>query len=178
MIFYTAVEPGTLHTRIVGTQADARAINREFTQIDIPIGKPELMAWANDMQRQIDALRDALGRAAIDEPSGKSTDVLDPAPIQPRTSSGDDRPMETAPIRAEPETEIMALDAARLAPIVEQAVERVGELGEAAFEAIDAYQARDGVGGSFSRGVHILSVLCAGEHQLTRLLFRARAKRN
>lgn len=86
--------------------------------------------------------------------------------------------METAPIRAAPETEIMALDAARLAPIVEQAVERVGELGETAFEAIDAYQARDGIGGSFSRGVHILSVLCAGEHQLTRLLFRARAKRN
>ena len=85
--------------------------------------------------------------------------------------------METAPIRAEPPTEIMALDAARLAPIVEQAVERVGELGQTAFEAIDAYQARDGVGGSFSRGVHILSVLCASEHQLTRLLFRARAKR-
>jgi hypothetical protein len=85
--------------------------------------------------------------------------------------------METAPIRAELPTEIMALDAARLAPIVEQAVERVGELGQTAFEAIDAYQARDGVGGSFSRGVHILSVLRAGEHQLTRLLFgRVRAE--
>ena len=46
--------------------------------------------------------------------------------------------METAPIRAESPTEIMALDAARLAPIVEQAVERVGELGQTAFEAIDA----------------------------------------
>ena len=177
MIFYTAVEPGTLHTRIVGTQADARAINREFTQIDIPIGKPELMAWANDMQRQIDELRDALGRAAADEPSGTSAETLEPAPLPHRTTSSDDRPMETAPIRAEPPTEIMALDAARLAPIVEQAVGRVGELGQTAFEAIDAYQARDGVGGSFSRGVHILSVLCASEHQLTRLLFRARAKR-
>ena len=178
MIFYTAVEPGTLHTMIVGTQADARAINREFTQIDIPIGTPELMAWANGMQRQIDELRDALGRAAADEPSGTSAEIRETAPLPPRTTSNDDRSMETAPIRAEPPTEIMALDAARLAPIVEQAVERVGELGETAFEAIDAYQTRDGVGGSFSRGVHILSVLCTGEHQLTRLLFRARAKRS
>ncbi len=77
MIFYTAVEPGTLHTRIVGTQADARAINREFTQIDIPTGKPELMAWANDMQRQIDVLRDALGRATADERNRNSTEILD-----------------------------------------------------------------------------------------------------
>lgn len=83
MIFYTAVKPGTLHTRIVGTQADARAINREFTQIDIPIGKPELMAWANDMQRQIDELRDALGRAAADEPSGTSAEIREPAPLPP-----------------------------------------------------------------------------------------------
>ena len=64
MIFYTAVEPGTLHTRIVGTQADARAINREFTQIDIPIGKPELMAWANGMQRQIEG-PDITGRRVL-----------------------------------------------------------------------------------------------------------------
>ncbi len=84
--------------------------------------------------------------------------------------------METAPMIAGPESEIVELDAARLAPIVEQVVERVGELGETAFDAIDAYQAGNGVGGSFSRGVHFLSVLCAGEHQLTRLLFRARRK--
>ncbi|MFC0203335.1 hypothetical protein [Novosphingobium soli] len=178
MIFYTAVEPGTLHTRIVGTQADARAINREFTQIDIPVGKPERMAWANDMQRQIDELRDALGRAAVDEPNGNSAEILEPAPVQARITSNDDRPMETAPILAGPQTEIMELDATRLAPIAEQAVERVGELGETAFEAIDAFQAGNGVGGSFSRGVHILSVLCAGEHQLTRMLFRARKKIN
>jgi len=178
MIFYTAVEPGTLHTRIVGTQADARAINRDVTRIDIPTGKPELMAWANDMQRQIDVLRDALARAAIDEPNGNSAEILEPAPLPPRITSNEDGPMETVPILAGPETEIMEIDAARLAPIVEQAVERVGELGETAFEAIDAYQARNGVGGSFSRGVHILSVVCAGEHQLTRLLFRARTKTN
>lgn len=90
MIFYTAVEPGTLHTRIVGTQADARAINREFTQIDIPIGKQELMAWANDMQRQIDQLRDALACAAADGPNRNSAEIREPTPVPPRISSSDD----------------------------------------------------------------------------------------
>lgn len=178
MIFYTAIESGTLHIRIVGTQADARAINRNFAQIDIPTGKPELMAWANDMQHQIDVLRDALGRAAVDDPNGNSAETPESAPLPPRITSNDGGCTETAPTIATPETAIMELDAARLAPIVEQAVERVGELAETAFEAIDAYQRGNGVGGSFSRGVHILSVLCAGEHQLTRMLFRTRKKIN
>lgn len=176
MIFYTAVDPGTLHTSIVGTQADARAINRDFTQIDIPTGKTELMAWANGMQRQIDVLRDALGRA--ERSNGNAAKNFEPEPLQHRRISNDGGAMETAPMIVGPETEIMDLDATRLASIVEQAVERVGELGETAFEAIDAHQAGNGVGGSFSRGVHILSVLCAGEHQLTRMLFRVRTKRN
>lgn len=48
MIFYLAVDDKG-DTKIVGTQAEAKAINKGFQQIDIPVDKAGLMAWVQQM---------------------------------------------------------------------------------------------------------------------------------
>lgn len=37
------------NTKIVGTQADAKALNKDFEQIDIPTDKPGLIGWIQQM---------------------------------------------------------------------------------------------------------------------------------
>lgn len=160
MIFYKSkAQDG--RTVITGTQADARAVNKQFEQIDIPTDKAGLMAfaqrWADEefeLNKLIDEMRAQLSRLIAGEPEGSTPSLPQPEP--------------------EPVDNIMSYGAARLAPVAEQVVERIGELGEAAFEALEGHLNTSGVGGSFSRGVHILSVICTSEHQLTRMLFRAR----
>jgi len=48
MIFYLAVDAEN-NTKILGTQADAGKVNRDFQQIDIPVDKAGLMAWIQQM---------------------------------------------------------------------------------------------------------------------------------
>ena len=43
MIFYKA------NNQLYPTQADARAVNKNFEQIDVPTDKPGLMAFINDL---------------------------------------------------------------------------------------------------------------------------------
>lgn len=48
MIFYLSVnEEG--HTKIAGTQAEAKAINPEYSQIEVPTDKTGLMGWIQQM---------------------------------------------------------------------------------------------------------------------------------
>ena len=52
MIFYEAID--TLgQTHIVGTQADARAVNKDFEQIDIPVDKAGLRGFVQKLYDQI-----------------------------------------------------------------------------------------------------------------------------
>ena len=70
MIFYTAIdELGRKH--LVGTQADARAINKQFEQIDIPTDKAGLMAYVQDLMDQV---------GASEAPAAVSVPVQAPAP--------------------------------------------------------------------------------------------------
>jgi hypothetical protein len=48
MIFYLAIDNNN-QTKIVGTQADAKALNPQFEQIDIPVDKVGLMGWIQMM---------------------------------------------------------------------------------------------------------------------------------
>lgn len=49
MIFYLAVDAEG-NTMLAATQADAKAINKDFQQIDVPANsKPDLMAWIQQM---------------------------------------------------------------------------------------------------------------------------------
>lgn len=87
MIFYTASgEDGRLH--IAGTQADAKAINKSFAQIDIPTDKTGLMAWAQALFDRLHTAETALqdGLAAETSPSG-SEQPSSIAPLDlPKTS--------------------------------------------------------------------------------------------
>jgi hypothetical protein len=56
MIFYTATDAdGRTHWE--KTQADARAINKNFEQVDVPVDKPGLHVWLNAMQQKLDEAR-------------------------------------------------------------------------------------------------------------------------
>lgn len=48
MIFYLTVDAAG-HTKILGTQADAGKVNKDFSQIDIPTDKNGLMGWVQQM---------------------------------------------------------------------------------------------------------------------------------
>ena len=48
MIFYLAIGTNNM-TKILGTQADAAKVNKDFVQIDIPTDKAGLMAWIQQM---------------------------------------------------------------------------------------------------------------------------------
>jgi hypothetical protein len=105
------------------------------------------------------------------EPQPVAEPSQDPPPVRPEPEP---EPVDYRAAEATMQDLISAFGPDQLAPVVEAAMERVGHLGEEAFMALDLYHARNGVGAGFSRGVHVLSTLCMGEHQLTRLLFRAR----
>lgn len=53
MIFYFVIEPGPERMHCVATQAEAKAINKDFVQIDVPIDKLGLRDW---IQKMIDEL--------------------------------------------------------------------------------------------------------------------------
>jgi hypothetical protein len=61
--------------------------------------------------------------------------------------------------------------------LLESQVELLGQLGEEGFDQLEHRQENTGVGAAFSRGVHILSIVASGEHQLARMLFRSRKER-
>lgn len=48
MIFYLAVDAEG-KTKLAGNQIDAKALNKDFQQIDIPVDKTGLMAWIQQM---------------------------------------------------------------------------------------------------------------------------------
>lgn len=64
MIFYLAVNADH-KTMIVGTQAEAKAINKDFQQIDIPVDKAGLMAW---VQMMLDETINVVPEAAPAQP--------------------------------------------------------------------------------------------------------------
>lgn len=131
MIFYRAVDDDGM-THIVGTQADARAINKSFEQIDIPTDKAGLMAYANEMQGQIDRLN-------ANEPLGvDDTDLQqEPAPLPIP-----DPPQETETVPAPTTTEglidlIRSLDGAPLMEVLHSSIARLGQLGGAGWSMFE-----------------------------------------
>lgn len=59
MIAYIAVDENQ-HAHWVGTQAEAKAIDKTFTQFDIPTDKAGLIAFINEKQDELNVLRDEL----------------------------------------------------------------------------------------------------------------------
>lgn len=55
MIFYVALDENG-HRQLRGTQADARAVNKQFEQIDIPTDKAGIMAYVQELFSQVDGV--------------------------------------------------------------------------------------------------------------------------
>ena len=170
MIFYEAVDSDGL-THVVGTQADARAIDKNFTKIDIPIDKEGIMARENERQRLLFDLRAQLFEA--NPPDTQSNIGADGQPAEAELIQN-----EPIPERSETASEICIQASDTFDPaLLERQVELLAEDVEANFDALEAHQSAQGVGGAFSRGVHVLSIVASGQHQLARLLFASKKKR-
>lgn len=163
MIFYTAIaEDGT--TQLRGTQADARAVNKQFEQIDIPTDKAGLMDFVQQLYAEIDELRRdiAVEVGAEPAPAPSAQPVAPPAP---------------PPSPAEPD-ELPDEDEDKFdARILEEQVGALGLMGVEALDRFDGWMERVGVGAAFSRGVHLLNVICSQEHQLAKLFLRDKMKK-
>lgn len=77
MIFYLATEPGG-RERIVGTQADARAVSPSFVQTDVPTDKAGLMAYVQDLMDKA-----AEAPAPDPEPDAAPSEEAPPPPCPP-----------------------------------------------------------------------------------------------
>lgn len=72
MIFYLAVDSNG-QTKILGTQADANKVNRDFSQIDIPTDKAGLMAW---VQQMLDETINAMPAVTAPTPTEDSVEAV------------------------------------------------------------------------------------------------------
>lgn len=93
MIFYVALDENG-NKQLRGTQADARAVNRNFEQIDIPTDKAGLMAFVQDLYTKLDNLHVQI--EAVDDRPITTTDVVDHEPAQPEPAPPE-RASEPAP---------------------------------------------------------------------------------
>jgi len=137
----------------VGARAASRA--RELggiaEAIELPATKAGLIPFLNSLEQEHAA---ALQRAL--ESSAE-------APIDASSSS------PPAPIDAENDDD----DAVKFdARVLEAQVTAFAEAGDRGLDQLEALQELTGVGAAFSRGVHLLTIVAAGDHQLARILRR------
>jgi hypothetical protein len=78
MIFYLALDDEG-RRQLRGTQADAKAVNRNFEQIDIPTDKAGLMAFVQELYNEIDNSGTHPGDPDLLAPEPEP--VLDPRPV-------------------------------------------------------------------------------------------------
>ncbi len=152
MIFYKAkAEDG--HIVIAGTQADARAVNKQFEQIDIPTDKAGLLALAQswcdevfELNKLMDEMRaDLEGQAPADgdDLDGRAyrlalskaaelgfSNVLDA--LEHVSTTPQPKQMSEALARISVEEEIQSCDLPRLAVLAQNVAWRFQELGRKA----------------------------------------------
>lgn len=76
MIFYIATDENG-QRQLRGTQADAKAVNKNFEQVDIPTDKTGLMAYIQDLFTKID------GSAPVEAPEVEPSDGEAELPAEP-----------------------------------------------------------------------------------------------
>lgn len=141
MIFYNAErEDGTIAWE--ATQADARAINRNFAQVDVPVSKPELLQWLRDNQAELDRLR----RAPAAEQTADETlagDAPDPLPASPPPPPPPP-PAEPRPMNAiEMSEAIMDMEGADFERILQATIGQLGLLRMQGYSGLEALRKRD-----------------------------------
>lgn len=171
MIFYHALDTNG-HLHILGTQADARAINKDFRQVDIPTDKAGLQAELQRLYTYIDELKDKIGGSM---PAEAPEEPQEQTPEQPAATVSRDPPPEHPANDDLPDDDVVFNSKL----LIEQ-VEALGSVDAPAVEKLDqlgVYHDLTGVGATFSRGVHLLNIVAAGEHQLALLFMRDKLKK-
>lgn len=135
MIFYKSkAEDGRMV--ITGTQADARAVNKQFEQIDIPTDKAGLLAfaqrWADqefEMNKLLDEMGAELNRLIAGEPDGSGAAEEGSTPSLPQPPPKDEFIAEVRR-QISVEEEIQNCDMPRLASLAQNVAWRYKELSE------------------------------------------------
>lgn len=111
MIFYIATDAdGQRH--LVGTQADARAIDRNFVQVDIPTDKAGLRGYIQDLLTEIDELRLGAGRETTPG-TGATSATQPPAPSYVQQSVNLDEQFDKLPLAHQLHFAAIAMENAR-----------------------------------------------------------------
>lgn len=144
----------------VQAQAKARARETGGTseEVAVPATKAGLIPFLNALEARF------AGAQAIEAPT-------EPEPLE-EAPSAPPRPF-LAPAPADNDDDEPRFDAR----VLDRQVEALGSLGERGLDDLEALQELTGVGASFSRGVHLLTIVAAGEHQLSKILRRNRSAR-
>jgi hypothetical protein len=156
-----------------GLKADPKDLIHE-----IPVDKDGLKAYVEGLYIEIHTLQ--IGGSA---PAEAPREPQERVPDQPLITLSQDlpsvRPSET-PVEAP-----QPIPAGLRAPteeglqvaILDAQIEALGESGVDGLEKMSSYQELTGVGANFARGVILLCVLAAGEHQMARLFHREKRKK-
>ncbi len=171
--------------RLVGTQAEAKDLDRNFEQHDVPTDKDGLMAYVNDLLERIDqASGGAQPEGAVVTPELEPASAPELAPPPPRAPQPDEadtrrklalalRGMEADAV----EEKILEAKGPVFGRFMSAAIGRLGELGRDGFDAYNATRAHGGdaeasvgvkrsarwIPGSDERGLRYLTILLAAD---------------
>lgn len=143
----------------VAAQAKARAreTGGSMEEVAVPATKAGLIPFLNALEARF------AGAQPIEAPS-------EPEPLE-EAPSAPPRPF-LAPAPADNDDDDPPLDAR----VLEQQVTALGMAGENGLDMLDDLMSFTGVGAGFSQGVHLLTIVAAGEHQLSRIFRRYHRK--
>ena len=119
MIFYL-----TNGSTLCGTQADARALDRDFEQIDIPVDKAGLMKFVNDLYARLAA--DADDPSPLPAPTSPSTAELRQKIdtwFEPIPDTGPSRPIDRL-LATATYTEALRINQASVERMIEALIEK------------------------------------------------------
>lgn len=168
------------NNRYFRTETEVKKAKLPYEVVEFETDKDSLIERFNAYEERLEELHQQLrdGHTAAPQPAVEQEPepvaVSVPSPPQPQAPA--QPPAPDTPKRTLEEV-VLEMPAVKLAPLVECAVDRLGQLGEAGFDALVTQQEQTGIGASFSRGVHILSVLASGQHQLALLLRRKKVQK-
>lgn len=162
MIFYIAVDETYGRKVLCGTQADAKAINKNFEQIDLPTDKAGLQ---NLYQEALDRIHELEQGQPIPNPvivadEAPDSPAVDPEPIEEDNKSEDvpfyERPFDPA--------------------VLYNQVSKLGEEPAKNFDRLTSTFIGD-IKPGFNRGLNLLNVYACSEYAMDRVFLAGRIRR-
>lgn len=143
-------------------------IDPEIYAHDIPTDKAGLQNYVNDLLAHIYKLEIQAQDIGLTEDIPEADETF--------FEKAELKLPETAPVAPSPPSR--GPDEHGLVPaILEAQIEALGEAGIEGLDKLNSHQELAGVGATFARGVVLLCVLAAGEHQLARIFVREKKRK-